>query len=216
MYRKEQQDEFFHKDYYITCGLVKKWTASEEMKVSDKMKECKDSFRFKPDHAKERVISNAAFVMAPFHFVCDQIERSETFLYLSLFGQMFSYVLYCPNIAKCPWVLEMLGKNKSNGNLDLTNISNCVECLVLLHSPFITDMKEMEALFKTINVNDGEKDENNDGKNDENNVSREDVSNVETQMDAIKKYCSSFVFVTGCMYTENDDNFCWLHSYIIY
>jgi hypothetical protein len=77
-------------------------------------------------------------------------------------------------------------------------------------------MKEMEALFKTLNANDGEKDENNDGENDENNVSGEDVSNVRTQMDAIKKYCSSFVFVTGCMYTENDDNFCWLHSYIIY
>ena len=59
----------------------------------------------------------------------------------------------------------------------------------------------------TLNANDGEKDENNDGKNDENNVSGEDVSNVETQMDAIKKCCSSFVFVTGCMYTENDENF---------
>ncbi len=68
----------------------------------------------------------------------------------------------------------------------------------------------------TLNANDGEKDENNDGENDENNISGEDVSNVETQMDAIKKYCSSFVFVTGCMYTENDDNFCWLHSYIIF
>ena len=60
-------------------------------------------------------------------------------------------------------------------------------------------MKEMEALFKTLNANDGEKDENNYGENDENNVSGEDVSNVETQMDAIKKYCSSFVFVTRCM-----------------
>jgi hypothetical protein len=101
----------------------------------------------------------------------------------------------------------MLHKNKLNGNLDSTNIPNCVECLVLLHLPFIIDMKEMEALFMTLNANNGEKDENNDGKNDENNVSRGDVSNVETQMDAIKKYWSSFVFVTGCMYTENDDNF---------
>ena len=96
---------------------------------------------------------------------------------------MFTYVVYCPNIAKCPWVLEMLSKNKTNGNLDLKYISNCVECLVLLHSPFIIDMKEMEALFKTLNVNDGEKDENNDG-------IKEDVSNVKTQMDAIKKFCS--------------------------
>ncbi len=113
---------FFDKDDYITCGLVKKWTASEEMKVSDKIKKCKDSFRLKPDHAKEGCISNAAFLMAPFHFVFDQIYRSETFLYLSAFGKMFTYVLYCPNIAICPWVLEMLSKNKSNGNLDLTNI----------------------------------------------------------------------------------------------
>jgi hypothetical protein len=104
MYRKEQQDKFSHENDYITCGLVKKWTASEEMKVSDKMKECKDSFRFKPDHAKEGVISNAAFLMAPFHFVCDQIERSETCLYLSAFWQMFTMsciALILQNVLGC-------------------------------------------------------------------------------------------------------------------
>ena len=28
MYRKEEQDKFFLDNDYITCGLVKKWTAS--------------------------------------------------------------------------------------------------------------------------------------------------------------------------------------------
>ena len=109
---------------------------------------------------------------------------------------MYTYVLYCPDIAMCPWVLEMLSKNSSKNNFDSVVFPQSIECLVLLHSPFIIDMKELAK----------QDDEGHDGKRDYNNVSRGD----ETKM---KKYCSSFVFVTGCMYTKRGGIFYWLHSY---
>ena len=72
-----------------------------------------------------------------------QIINSELFLYPSAFGQMYTYVLYCPDIAMCPWVLEMLSKNNSKNSFDSVVFPQSIECLVLLHSPFIIDMKEL-------------------------------------------------------------------------
>jgi hypothetical protein len=112
---------------------------------------------------------------------------------------------YCPNIEKCPWVLEMLCKNRSNDHINSSIIPDCVECLLLLHSPFIFDMKVMESLF---NIKDGNNVEIDDAKNDE--------YNVDTKMNAINKYCSSFVFITRCIYTKTEKYFGWLHSYNIY
>ena len=58
-------------------------------------------------------------------------------LRLLAFAQMFTYVLYCPDTTKCPWLLKMIGQNISNCGV---NVPACVECLVLLHSPIIIDI----------------------------------------------------------------------------
>jgi hypothetical protein len=67
-------------------------------------------------------------------------------LQLSAFVQMFTYILYQPNIAKCPWLLQMIPKKISCFKLTSLKMPSCVECFVLLHSPIIIDMKELEAI----------------------------------------------------------------------
>ena len=68
----------------------------------------------------------------------------------------------------CPWVLEMLSKNSSKNNFDLFVFPQSIECLVLLHLPFIIDMKELAK----------QDDEGHYGKRDDNNFSRGDETNM--------------------------------------
>ncbi len=64
-------------------------------------------------------------------------------LQLSAFAPMFTYVLYCPETTKCPWLLKMIRQNISNCGV---NVPACVGWLVLLHSPIIIDMNKFLSI----------------------------------------------------------------------
>ncbi len=84
------------------------------------------------------------FVLVPFFSVLEKNFKID--LQLSAFAQMFTYILYCPDIVKCPWLLGMIPMNISRSKLTSLEMPSCVECFVLLHSPIIIDMKELEAI----------------------------------------------------------------------
>jgi hypothetical protein len=84
-------------------------------------------------------------VLAPFFSVLEKNFKIN--LRLSAFAQMFTYILYCPDIAECPWLLQMIPMNISHSQLTSLEMPSCVECIVLLHPPIIIDMKELEAVI---------------------------------------------------------------------
>ncbi len=88
--------------------------------------------------------SKSKFALVPYFSVLEKNYRID--LQLSAFVQMFTYILYCPNIAKCPWLLQMIPMKISCSKLTSLKMLSCVECFVLLHSPIIFDMKELEAI----------------------------------------------------------------------
>jgi hypothetical protein len=95
--------------------------------------------------------SKLKFALVPFFSVLERNFKID--LHLSAFAQMFTYILYCPNIAKCPWLLQMIPMNNSRSKLTSLKMPSCVECFVLLHSPIIIDMKELEAIhIKVKNI----------------------------------------------------------------
>jgi hypothetical protein len=71
---------------------------------------------------------------------------------------MFTCILYCPNIAKCLWLVRMIAIKISRPKLTPLEMLSCVECFVLLHSPIIIDMKTLEAIYLKVqkNVTDDE------------------------------------------------------------
>jgi hypothetical protein len=71
-------------------------------------------------------------------------------LRLSAFGQMFTCILYCPNIAKCPWLLQMIPIKISHPKLTSHGMQSCVECFMLLHSPIIIDIKKLQTIQETV------------------------------------------------------------------
>jgi hypothetical protein len=52
---------------------------------------------------KLSVESKSKFALVPFFSVLERNFKID--LRLSAFAQMFTYILYCPDIAKCPWLL---------------------------------------------------------------------------------------------------------------
>jgi hypothetical protein len=82
----------------------------------------------------------------------------------------------------------MLKRNRSDARLDVYSPPSDVECLVLLHSPFIINMTDMKKI----------------------------VNKTDAHTDEINAYCSSFVFVTGCSYQMTSNCFNWIHSFDIH
>jgi hypothetical protein len=93
---------------------------------------------------KSLMESKSKFVLVPFFSVLKRNFKID--LRLSAFVQMFTYILYCPDIAKCPWLLQMIPMKISHPKLTSLEMPSCVECFVLLHSPIIIDMKKLEAI----------------------------------------------------------------------
>jgi hypothetical protein len=102
--------------------------------------------------------SKSKFALVPFFSVLERNFKID--LRLSAFAQMFTYISYCHDIAKCPWLLRMIPMNISHSKLTSLKMLSCVECFVLLHSPIIIDMKELEAINLKVqkNVMDDEMD----------------------------------------------------------
>jgi hypothetical protein len=108
---------------------------------------------------------------------------------------MFTYILYCPNIAKCPWLLQMILMSNSCIKLTSLEMPSCVECFVLLHSPIIIDMKELEAINSKVhkNVTDDEMDD--------------DICTQE-----MSEFFSTAKRVTGCIFKMEDNSFSWVYE----
>ncbi len=108
---------------------------------------------------------------------------------------MFTNILYCPNIAKCPWLLQMIPMNISRSKLTSLKIPSCVECFVLLHSPIIIDMEELEAIKLKVqkNVTDDEMDDD-----------------IYTQ--EMSDFFSTAEIVTGCIFKMEDNSFSWMYE----
>ncbi len=97
---------------------------------------------------KSAMKSTSKFVLVPFFSVLERNFKIN--LQLSAFAQMFTYILYCPDIAKCPWLLQMIPTKISCPKLKSRKMPSCVECFVLLHSPITIDMKKLEAIHLKV------------------------------------------------------------------
>jgi hypothetical protein len=124
-------------------------------------------------------------------FVKLKIFIDTMFLQLSAFAQMYTYILYCPDIAQCPWLQQMILTNNTNCNYLMHKIPSNVECLVLHQSPIIIDLE----ILGTINV-----EVNNDKMDD-------DVTTQETN-----NFFSSSEFVSGCIFKKEQYSFIWIHE----
>jgi hypothetical protein len=133
------------------------------------------------------------FALVPFFSVLKRNLKIN--LQLSAFAQMFTHILYCPNIAKCPWLLQMILMNFSRSKLTSLKMLSCVECFVLLHLPIIIDMKKLEAInFKVQkNVTDYEMDDD-----------------IYTQ--EMSDFFPTAKVVTGCMFKMEDNSFSWMYE----
>ena len=89
---------------------------------------------------------HSSFLLLPVHLLMFDDAMSKSFIYVSAFGQIYTYLLYCPNISKCPWVFEMLKKNRSNANLDSYTATDNVECLVF-HGDRVFLPREQDRVF---------------------------------------------------------------------
>jgi hypothetical protein len=68
----------------------------------------------------KRKSSAGNFLLLPLHLVMeDDIAQSSSFIYVSALSQMYTYLLYCTDVIDCPWVLDMLKKNRSGDNNEL-------------------------------------------------------------------------------------------------
>jgi hypothetical protein len=72
-------------------------------------------------------------------------------LQLLAFAQMFTCILYCPDIAQYPLVQQMIPTNITNCNFLMHIIPPNVECLVFLHSPIIIDLEKLGTINKEVN-----------------------------------------------------------------
>ncbi len=94
-------------------------------------------------------LSNLKFVLVPFFSVFE--KDVEIDLWLSEFAQMYTYILYCPDIAQCPWLQRMIPTNNTNCNFLMHKIPSNVECLVLLHSSIIINFEKLGTINKEVN-----------------------------------------------------------------
>ena len=116
-------------------------------------------------------------------------------LRLSAFAQMFTYILYCPNIAKCPWLLRMIPMNISRSKLTSLKMPSCVACFVLLHSPIIIDMKELEAIHLKVKK-----------------YITDDEMGDDIYTQEMSDFFSTTKIVTGCIFKMEDNSFSWMYE----
>jgi hypothetical protein len=110
---------------------------------------------------------------------------------LSAFAQMFTCILYCPNIAQCLWLQWMIPTNNTNHNFLMHKIPSNVECLVLLHSPIIIDLEELRTINKEVKTD-----------NMDNDFTTQEIND----------YFSSSEFVSGCVFRKEQNSFTWIHE----
>ena len=131
----------------------------------------------------------------------DDVAKSSSFIYVSALSQMYTYLLYCPDIQICPWVVEMLKKNWSGYKDAFEHTDNVKDqCLVILHSPTIINMTNLkEAIDKADEDIDSDTDDKDDNK---------------VEFNGYDEHWSSIVVVTGCLFTVYDGRheLQWEHS----
>jgi hypothetical protein len=177
LFQKKQLQEIYSQTNCISHGDITAFNLINKEKIDLIFNECK--MKTSELVGENNSSFHSSFLLLPVHLLMFDDAMSKSFIYVSAFGQMYTYLLYCPNIFKCPWVFEMLKKDRSNANLDSYRHTDNVECLVLLHSPFIIDMKDINKVFNKPQVQ---------------NIKDKTTTDFEDCNDAVNKYFSSFVF----------------------
>jgi hypothetical protein len=192
LFRSQQKEAIFNEQSYISFGALLSHEPTTSQKLINKF--------IKTDLNMERKSSASNFLLLPLHLVIqDDIAKSTSSIYVSALSQIYTYLLFCPDIANCPWVLDMLKKNWSGDNNGFLYENNKnVQCLVLLHSPTVINMHKLkEAIDKEDEDNEKDDDYNKDGFN------------------GYDEYWSSIVVVTGCLFTiaASNNYLIWEHSF---
>jgi hypothetical protein len=112
-------------------------------------------------------------------------------LQLSAFAQMFIYILYCPAIAQCPWLQQMIPTNITNHNFLMHITPLNIECLVLLHSPIIIDLEKLGTINEEVNY---------------------DKMGNDFITQEINNYFSSSEFTSGRILKKKQNSFTWIHE----
>jgi hypothetical protein len=135
------------------------------------------------------------FALVPFFSVLEKNFKIN--LQLSAFAQMFTYILYCPDIVECPWLLQMIPMNISRSQLTSLEMPSRVECMALLHSPIIIDMNKLEAVISK----------------DHKNVMEYDVFTQEIMYtQEMSDFFITAEIVTGCIFKMEDNSFFWIYE----
>ncbi len=70
-------------------------------------------------------------------------------LQFSAFAQMYTYVLYCPDVFKLNWLLMKITRNLSSSyQIEVQQM----ECLLLLHSSMIIDWEELSKFEEDLDL----------------------------------------------------------------
>jgi 5S rRNA maturation endonuclease (ribonuclease M5) len=92
-------------------------------------------------------ISQSKFMLVPF-FLVFKLELYHDLQFLA-FAQMYTYVLYCPDVFKLNWLLMKITRNLSSSyQIEVQHM----ECLLLLHSPMIIDMEELSKFEEDLDL----------------------------------------------------------------
>ena len=194
LFRSQQKEAILNEEEYLCFGELK---SHQQTKTSQKLI---DRYIGADELNTERKSSAGNFLLVPLHLVMqDDIAQSSSFIYVSALSQMYTYLLYCKDIHDCPWVLDMLKKNRSgNNNESLTYEQKNVQCLILIHSPTIIKMNNLKQAIKNKDNNDTNEDYNEEDNNDIDEDYNEDGNNGYDD-----EYLSSLDFVTGCLVRTN-------------
>jgi len=192
LFRSQQKEAILNEKEYLCFGELK---SHQQTMTSQKLI---DRYIGADELNTERKSSAENFLLLPLHLVTqDDIAQSSSFIYVSALSQMYTYLLYCNDIHYCPWVLDMLKKNRSgNKNELLSYEQKNMQCLVLLHSPTIIKMNNLKQAIKTKENDNDDEDCNVDGCNGFGD-----------------EYWSSLVFVKGCLFTEDGTQLLMKHLY---
>ena len=180
LFRRKQKEDIFNENLFISFGQI----VTHQHKMIYILKE---------DVKTETKSSEGNFLLLPLQLLMrDDVANSSSFIYVSALSQMYTYLLFCPDITKCPWVAEMLKKKCS-----YTSNKN-VQCLLLLHSPTIIDMKNLQKA-----IDEADKDIVND---------TDDEDYYKVGFNGDDEYWSSIVVMTGCLFTVTENQLTWEHS----
>ena len=140
LFRSQQKEAILNENEYLCFGELK---SHQQTMTSQNLI---DRYIGAGELKTERKSSAGNFLLLPLRLVMqDDIAQSSSFIYVSALSQMYSYLLYCPDIINCPWVLDMLKKNRSGTNNEsLTYEHKNVQCLILIHSPTIIEMNNLK------------------------------------------------------------------------